>query len=775
MPGFWAACASLCLLAAATSVKAEPIPGRTTDFILSPGPRDPFAVTVTSDGFRIMGVNISGSAAVIRASPDGTLAWTYTLPPLSGLVDVVVDPSSGVYVYSSVITFLPPTFPFPPAPPTPKPFVTRLNTTSGIPIRTVEVGVDLPGGERMGGPSGAAIDPGNGFIYTLFQTYNSILGVPKQRAEIYDRELARIGSFDFDRHTLNFTTPWIGVDSAGAVWVAQLEYPQPPTPNFFGVERFSAGLTTPTTKFYELAAPVVGNSRVVRDPRGGVVVAGDLDVFGPQDHFRRVDTNGFAPAFRLPTFAMGPMTVDNDGNLYVGGTDPGTGVPAIVKRSTENLNPWSPPYLNLSADRMVEALNITPQGRLHVVGTVFGPGPGAERIFWSEYGEASSSCTITAVPTPVGTVTKTVPISAKVMCDSIPKDGVAVRFTTSTAPSGSALSSTFTITNSSGVAVSTLTFGIMTGTYTVTATCDECTPTSITLAAHARLFMAVEVSTPILKPVPFSNVVGADQRTEVKVRLFGVGGSTDVVAGYPVVLESAAEEGSGGHDHHTNRPRGSLSGPGLTPQPNGIAGTSDSSGTMIAVFISTYFSGVELFTARSTVDANFTPSVSTAVIRAGNFVLLPSATFYAKDGGTCRHFGPAGTPGCDAPDRNHYGTTVATTAIATAAAEWLNFAGAGRMLEINDMSLPLGGGFDVGGNWSGDIVDKSPGDSSTCNPVGHCEHRDGNTVDFQVKPGLSPSSPGTLTEKQQDKLRAILRSIGGTHIHEEGSHWHVRF
>lgn len=624
----------------------------------------------------------------------------------------------------------------------------------------------------MLGASSCALDAQRGHIYVLYATIDRGSGIVRIRAEIYDRGLKRTSALLLDRGL--GTAPHVTVDSAGAVWITQIEQPPPPFTNFLGVERFSPALTASTTKFFGPAPPVFHGVDVVGDPRGGVVIAGNLDVRGVQNQYRRANLDGIGPTLTLPGILNGAMAIDSTGHLYVEGNEQGTGLPVVIKLDDNNTPVWSPPHLVLAANRFVTALSAMVPGRLDVFGTQFGPSPGTERVFVSQYGAPTSSCTISALgpSAPAGTITKSLLLGARVMCGSTAKEGAAIRFSTTSAHPGAMLSSTFTLTNSTGIAFSTITFGVMTGTYTVTATCDECTPNSVAIDAQARLFMAVEVSTPIIKPVPFNNQVGSDQTMEVRVRLFGVGGSTDVVAGYPLVLASTPLAGSGGHDHDANRPRGSLSGTGLAQHPDGLSGMSDSSGTLTSIFISTYFAGVEMLVARSTIDANFVPASSTVTIRIGDFVLLPNATFYVKDGGTCRHFGPEGPPGCVAPDRNHYGTAATTTSIAAIAARWLDFAGAELMLEVNDISLEFGGGFDVGGNWTSDIIDKSPGDSKSCNPVGHCEHRNGAAADFQVN---SNSSPGNLTTKQKTKLDQIIRANGGTHIHVEGSHWHVRF
>lgn len=379
-----------------------------------------------------------------------------------------------------------------------------------------------------------------------------------------------------------------------------------------------------------------------------------------------------------------------------------------------------------------------------------------------------------------GTITKTtrIPLTVKVVdAQGMAVAGATVTFSTSAAPSGAAghgLSIVSTTTAQDGTAATILTFGDHVGTYTVTAMCEGCAPGAVTFNALATLFFRLESDVAVIQPVAFDQVVRVGNKVRLTVTAYGVGGTTDTVANYPLGVISEAMPHSGGHDHAAGRPDGKFSGgAGVSVYESSATGRSDSNGQLFVVFTSTFFSGTNEFLAGSTLDVNAATVTARVAIRAGNFDLLPDATYYIKDGGTCEHHGPDGSAGCISADRNHYGAASTNEAISTVAAKWLAFAGATRILEINDMSLQTGGGFDVGGNWTSDIVDLFPANKKRCNTVGHCEHRGGREVDIQVRPNLSPGSP-SLTQKQQQKLRDIILNRRGK-IHPEGDHWHVRF
>ena len=152
--------------------------------------------------------------------------------------------------------------------------------------------------------------------------------------------------------------------------------------------------------------------------------------------------------------------------------------------------------------------------------------------------------------------------------------------------------------------------------------------------------------------------------------------------------------------------------------------------------------------------------------------LPASPSLYVKDGGTPLHHGPActQTAGCDTPDQNHFGRLKVIQAMVATATEWQE---THPKLEINDISLSHGGAFDICGTWNAaDTCANAPPPSG-----GHKAHRLGRGIDFQVAPGLSPS---TLPLPDRRKLNALLIEKGNGNVRillYKGirSHWHVDF
>jgi len=119
------------------------------------------------------------------------------------------------------------------------------------------------------------------------------------------------------------------------------------------------------------------------------------------------------------------------------------------------------------------------------------------------------------------------------------------------------------------------------------------------------------------------------------------------------------------------------------------------------------------------------------ITRVPGLVLLPvENTSYSKTGGTCNHHGPRIDnlyQHCRTPDNNHWVNQVARDSLVSAArafknAEWNT---SGELMKINDISLPLGGGFDIYAGWERDV------DRGTCANYGHCLHREGLDVDIE--------------------------------------------
>ncbi|MDP3541154.1 MAG: hypothetical protein Q8T11_01650 [Elusimicrobiota bacterium] len=268
--------------------------------------------------------------------------------------------------------------------------------------------------------------------------------------------------------------------------------------------------------------------------------------------------------------------------------------------------------------------------------------------------------------------------------------------------------------------------------------------------------------------------VAPGTKTEVRVTLKDSQG--DPVADKDVTFAAEPVANSGGHDHGGSRPVGTFSGSNISfsSSPHGRTGPD---GKLTATYTASAFGGQETIK----VHVTDTPSVSTSAVLAVRerdpagrvFVPLPtSPAIYVKDGGTLFHHGPGCTQaaGCDTPDQNHFGRLEVVQAMVAIATEWQE---TNPKLEINDISLSHGGAFDICGTWNvADTCTNAPPPNG-----GHKAHRLGRGVDFQVAPGLSPS---TLPFRQRDQLRALLMEKGKGNVRllsYKGirSHWHVDF
>jgi hypothetical protein len=85
----------------------------------------------------------------------------------------------------------------------------------------------------------------------------------------------------------------------------------------------------------------------------------------------------------------------------------------------------------------------------------------------------------------------------------------------------------------------------------------------------------------------------------------------------------------------------------------------------------------------------------------------------------------------------------------------------GRKLSINDISLPMGGLFDIKGGWTKD----------------HQTHRLGDAADFNLNPNNCSQSPDPAFTNAVDALlkRKKLRQGDRSAAYCEGNHWHVNF
>ena len=369
-----------------------------------------------------------------------------------------------------------------------------------------------------------------------------------------------------------------------------------------------------------------------------------------------------------------------------------------------------------------------------------------------------------------GTVTKALPqpLVVRVLDGSgSPKSGVAIDFSISAAPAGAAgqtLSVSSAATLADGTASTTLTLGNRVGTYTVTAACAGCAPNTITFTAQGKVFLQVSLSTSSIKPVPFSRVVTAENQAAITVRAFGVNGSADTVAGYPVVLISSTSVNSGGHDHDGTRPLGgAFSGAGLAVANNAVSGLTNVQGELFAVFTSTFFGGIEVFTAGSTIDAGVATATAALTIKAGEFQLLPdNPLVYSKVGGTQFHLGPPSS----ITDHNHFGTPEFNAIISSVSAQF-HTAFPGTGIRINDMSLPFGGLFDIGPT----PTCRFRGQPCEIWDIPHQFHRLGTSCDYNLSTRLDKDLDTDEERFLDDLIKRDERLLSFI----EGNHWHLYF
>jgi hypothetical protein len=75
-----------------------------------------------------------------------------------------------------------------------------------------------------------------------------------------------------------------------------------------------------------------------------------------------------------------------------------------------------------------------------------------------------------------------------------------------------------------------------------------------------------------------------------------------------------------------------------------------------------------------------------------------------KIGGRCNHYGPRDDnthAGCRNPDNNHWGAISTLQALDSISANYRRLFPDDPLVAINDLSLPLGGRFDIFGQWQG--------------------------------------------------------------------------
>lgn len=243
---------------------------------------------------------------------------------------------------------------------------------------------------------------------------------------------------------------------------------------------------------------------------------------------------------------------------------------------------------------------------------------------------------------------------------------------------------------------------------------------------------------PVLPPFTPLNP-HADNTTVFEIQL--TRGSKPVM-NYPIRIKSDYEDGSGGHDHITSR-RGSSSidetfenyGHFVSTQTNQrgnpLVDLTLANGRAAFAYVASRFGDRMVWRAESRDNALLWDTLS-IVERVEDLYPLPERSYFDKIGGRCEHHGPSDKSlqeiplECRSPDNNHWGVPFTIIALDSIAANYRRLFPTDEMIKINDISLPLGGRFDINGQWSGNTY--------------HEFHRFGRDVDIRRTSSLDRNS-----------------------------------
>jgi hypothetical protein len=223
---------------------------------------------------------------------------------------------------------------------------------------------------------------------------------------------------------------------------------------------------------------------------------------------------------------------------------------------------------------------------------------------------------------------------------------------------------------------------------------------------------------------------------------------------------------SGGHSHNGNRPMGTFRYPvDSTTSMDTLRVQTDNLGRVSFRYVASQFGGIERLRAWLENDTTKWDTLTMAT-RVPGLALLPDRTNYVKVGGTCEHHGPrddSSLPNCRTPDNNHWGTALLIQYL-TVIADSFSTHYPGHRLRINDMSLPLGGGFDIHGRWDQDIA------SGTCL---HCGHRIGSNGDISYDVLNPQGTRVRMTNPQLLRLERFINAVSGAPV-VHSDHFHVQ-
>jgi len=363
----------------------------------------------------------------------------------------------------------------------------------------------------------------------------------------------------------------------------------------------------------------------------------------------------------------------------------------------------------------------------------------------------------------------------QVMEGGTPKSGIAVTLTSSAAAPATGtlmLSPTQGSTNAEGKLNFSMTAPAIAGTHTITATCDggKCSAPATGTITVIPEPLTLELD-PALKGDP-TLAIEPDQSHATYVRVTSTR-TKEPKAGVEVRVRVDVTANSGGHSHHTDRPKGTLTGTACSPPEQGcVTLTTGADGKAGFNFNAPIVSGTHTFSA-ACVKPTCTNEDSGGQIevKVPGLVQIPDSLFYSLQ-----------LPNRDTNHPStHYLTPEATSALWHIAASYRLESGfrvggvAPPPLSLNDASLKWGGVLDCF---------LTCGTSVAWGPSHH-EHRQGSVIDIRAN-GAEGSIPTNkkMTKKFESRVQALIRlrypntpsSVPIAKIHGSGSgrHFHVQ-
>lgn len=341
--------------------------------------------------------------------------------------------------------------------------------------------------------------------------------------------------------------------------------------------------------------------------------------------------------------------------------------------------------------------------------------------------------------------------------NSKPVENVPIQWVITKTPDGAkgaSISYAGTTTASDGTTGTALTFGDIPGVYTVEARCDQCGNSSPQVFTAEAL--GININLDLSRPQVYPSGTSGDPSTTIKVTAEYTDG-TPVDDGYPLMVSARAIENSGGHEHSGQRPSGefnngscrSSSSTGcMEPE---ISGTT-TGGKLEVNYKSSKFGGIEKITAVSKKHPKVQSVSKDLTVRVPGMGPLGGNQYWRLTGSS----DTTSTKKCKGEKIRHSKNHMATfsTAIRVAMLATAYYEKKKGRLGINDMSLPLGGLFDICSDW------EKP----------HGLHRVGKSVDID-RSAQSVSNPAIFVDVQRDYLDELADSFDGSPVPEGTIHY----